>query len=146
MNFRRGHTAPPDDNIDLTSLLDVIFILLIFFLVTASFTQTEDQSMPVDLPQGSHAGEIEAQEELTVFIQEDGTATFRIQDDVLEKDIPPEKLVERLRTVRASHGQRPLFLRGDENVRYGEVVRVLDASREAGFTKVFNIVRGQKSR
>lgn len=145
MNFRRGHTAPPDDSIDLTSLLDVIFILLIFFLVTASFTQTEDQSMPVDLPQGSHAGEIEAQEELTVFIQEDGTATFRIRDEVLEEDIPPEELVERLRTVRESHGQRPLFLRGDENVRYGEVVRVLDASRDAGFTKVFNIVRGKKS-
>lgn len=146
MNFRHRLPHNQDESIDLTSLLDVIFILLIFFLVTASFTQTEDLSMPVDLPQGSQAGEIEAQEELTVFIQADGTATFRIQEEELERDIAPEDLVQRLRAVRESHGERPLFLRGDENVRYGEVVRVLDASREAGFVKVFNIVRGQKHR
>lgn len=144
MNFRRSTPSTQDESIDLTSLLDVIFILLIFFLVTASFTQSEDQSMPVDLPEGSHAGEIEAQEELTVFIEADGSATFRMDEDVLEENIPAEDLVQRLRTVREEHGQRPLFLRGDENVRYGEVVRVLDASREAGFVKVFNIVRGKK--
>lgn len=144
MNFRRAPHNAPEESIDLTSLLDVIFILLIFFLVTASFTPSEDQSMPVDLPEGSHAGEIEAQEELTVFIEADGSATFRMDDDVLEENIPAEDLVKRLRAVREEHGQRPLFLRGDENVRYGEVVRVLDASREAGFVKVFNIVRGKK--
>lgn len=142
MNFRRNKNRPADEELDLTSLLDVIFILLIFFLVTASFTQTEDQSMPVDLPQGSHAGEIEAQEELTVYIEADGTVTFRMDEDVLAEKVPATQLVERLRAVRETHGQRPLFLRGDENVRYGEVIRVLDASREAGFVKVFNIVRG----
>lgn len=142
MNFRRSTHNPTDETIDLTSLLDVIFILLIFFLVTASFTQVEDQSMPVDLPHGSHAGEIEAQEELTVYIESDGTVTFRMDEDVLAENIPATQLVERLRAVRETHGQRPLFLRGDENVRYGEVIRVLDASREAGFIKVFNIVRG----
>lgn len=142
MNFRRNTRRLAEEEIDLTSLLDVIFILLIFFLVTASFTQTEDQSMPVDLPQGSHAGEIEAQEELTVYIEADGTVTFRMDEDVLAENIAAKDLVARLRSVREIHGQRPLFLRGDENVRYGEVIRVLDASREAGFVKVFNIVRG----
>lgn len=142
MNFRRNTHQPGAEDIDLTSLLDVIFILLIFFLVTASFTQTEDQSMPVDLPQGSHAGEIEAQEELTVYIEADGTVTFRMDEEILAENIAATDLVDRLRAVRETHGQRPLFLRGDENVRYGEVIRVLDASREAGFVKVFNIVRG----
>lgn len=142
MNFRRNKPSDADESLDLTSLLDVIFILLIFFLMTASFTQTEDQSMPVDLPQGSQAGEIEAQEELTVYIEADGSVTFRMEEDVLQEGIDASELVESLRAVRQEHGQRPLFLRGDENVRYGEVIRVLDASREAGFVKVFNIVRG----
>lgn len=143
MNFRRRPKHSSDVALDLTSLIDVIFILLIFFLVTASFTQTEDQSVPVDLPEGSSGGEIQAQEELTIFIESDGTVTLRIDDDVLGSGISEQDLASRLRAVHQDLGARPVFLRGDEMVRYGEVVRVLDACREAGFKQVFNIVRGR---
>lgn len=142
MNFRGRSQGPPEAELDLTSLIDVIFILLIFFLVTASFTQTHDQSMPVDLPEGSSGGEIQAQEELTVYIEADGTATLKIDEEILARDLRGGDLVGQLQAIRAQYGTRPVFLRGDEMVRYGEVVRVLDACREAGFTKVFNIVRG----
>lgn len=142
MNFRGRAHRPPDDEIDLTSLIDVIFILLIFFLVTASFNQNYDQSVPVDLPEGSSGGEIEAQEELTIYIEADGLVTMRLHDDELAQGVSQEALVAQLRSIREELGARPVFLRGDEMVRYGEVVRVLDACREAGFTQVFNIVRG----
>lgn len=144
MDFRRkGRRLRQDDAIDLTSLIDVIFILLIFFLVTASFSDTTDTSMPVELPEGSSGGDIQAQEELTIYIQADGTVSLRLQDAVIAENVSPAELEAQLTSVIASRGPRPVFLRGDEAVRYGEVVRVLDACRAAGFKQVFNIVRGQ---
>lgn len=143
MNFRGRPKRSADAELDLTSLIDVIFILLIFFLVTASFTQTQDQSVPVDLPEGSSGGDIQAQEELTIFIEANGTVTLRVQDEVIDSGVEAKDLNARLRTVHQEIGTRPVFLRGDEMVRYGEVVRVLDACRDAGFKQVFNIVRGQ---
>lgn len=142
MNFRGRQNRPAEGDLDMTSLIDVIFILLIFFLVTASFNQNHDQSVPVELPEGSSGGEIEAQEELTIYIEADGLVTMRLQDEELAQGVSTEALVAQLRGIREELGPRPVFLRGDEMVRYGEVVRVLDACREAGFTQVFNIVRG----
>lgn len=144
MDFRRkGRRQRPEDAIDLTSLIDVIFILLIFFLVTASFSDTTDTSMPVDLPEGSSGAEIQAQEELTIYIEADGRVSLRLEDTVIAENISERELAGQLAGVIASRGVRPVFLRGDDAVRYGEVVRVLDACREAGFKQVFNIVRGQ---
>lgn len=145
MNFRRRPTTPATDDIDLTSLIDVIFILLIFFLVTASFSQTEDRSVSVDLPQGSDAGQIETQEEITVFIEQNGTVTLERGDKEIQKDIRPEALEAHLRHLHDELGARPIFLRGDENVRYKEVVHALNACKNAGFTKVYNVVRGPKT-
>lgn len=141
MDFRRRHQAR-DVEVDLTPLIDIIFILLIFFLVTASFDQSSEQSVEVELPEGSAAGEVNVDEELTIFIEEDGEVSLLIGDNALATDVAAGELTGRLRALNEELGARPVFIRGDENVRYGEVVRVLDACRDAGFRKVFNVVRG----
>lgn len=141
MDFRRRHQAR-DVEVDLTPLIDIIFILLIFFLVTASFDQSSEQSVEVELPEGSAAGEVNVDEELTIFIEEDGEVSLLIGDNALATDLAAGELTGRLRALNEELGARPVFIRGDENVRYGEVVRVLDACRDAGFRKVFNVVRG----
>lgn len=140
MDFRRRHQAR-DVEVDLTPLIDIIFILLIFFLVTASFDQSSEQSVEVELPEGSAAGEVNVDEELTIFIEEDGEVSLLIGDNALATDVAAGELTGRLRALNEELGARPVFIRGDENVRYGEVVRVLDACRDAGFRKVFNVVR-----
>lgn len=141
MDFRRRHQAR-DVEVDLTPLIDIIFILLIFFLVTASFDQSSEQSVEVELPEGSAAGEVNVDEELTIFIEEDGEVSLLIGDNALATDVAAGELTGRLSALNEELGARPVFIRGDENVRYGEVVRVLDACRDAGFRKVFNVVRG----
>lgn len=143
MDFRRTQRSK-DAEVDLTPLIDIIFILLIFFLLTASFDQTNEQSVEVDLPESSAQGDVEAGEELTVFIQADGTVSLSEGDNSLGANLSIEALAERLKILRGQSNGRPIFIRGDESVRYGEVVRVLDACRDAGFRKVFNVIRGQQ--
>ena len=142
MNFQRKSSSG-DVQIDITSLIDIIFILLIFFLVTASFDSTSEQAMQVNLPEGSSQGEIDVQEELTIFIGSDGNVGLYIGDDAQAEGVNADELLATLQRLHRDIGARPVFLRGDENVRYGEVVRVLDACREAGFKRVFNVIRAQ---
>lgn len=143
MDFRRTQRSN-DAEVDLTPLIDIIFILLIFFLLTASFEETNEQSVEVDLPESSAQGDVEVAEELTVFIQADGTVSLTEGENFLDSKLPIEALAERLKILRGQSNGRPIFIRGDESVRYGEVVRVLDACREAGFRKVFNVIRGHQ--
>lgn len=142
MNFRPKRKTNETD-VDLTPLIDIIFILLIFFLVTASFDSTVEQAVQVDLPEGSSSGEIQAEEELTVYIQADGQVSLIVGETTRADAVSTDELPARLAALHRELGARSVFIRGDENVRYGEVVRVLDACRSAGFKRVFNVIRGQ---
>lgn len=143
MEFR-SRRRRDEVSLDLTSLLDVIFILLIFFLVTASFTNTEEQSVEVDLPSGSSGAEMQAEQELTLFIESDGSVSLELAEAGLEERIAGSELQRRLQELSAQYADRPVYLRGDESVRYGEVIAVLDAIRASGFRRVYNVVRSNQ--
>lgn len=141
MKFREGSSRRQDVTLDLTSLIDVVFLLLLFFLVTASYSDDE-AALPVDLPEGSAGAELTADVRVTVYIRSDGTVAVEEPDGTVADGIPREALADHMSGLRERTGAVPVFLRGDERVLYGEVVEVLDTCRGAGFQRVYNVIRG----
>lgn len=144
MNFRGQRGRRTEPNLDLTPLIDVVFLLLIFFLVTASFSQQDATLVPVQLPQGASGEAAEPGERATVYLEADGTYAFdpgRGGDRVTGLD--QAAMLRELERLHETAPERPLYLRGDRNVPYGEVIELLDAARELGFERVFNVIHAR---
>ncbi|HEX7193311.1 MAG TPA: biopolymer transporter ExbD, partial [Thermoanaerobaculia bacterium] len=72
----------------------------------------------------------EEKRQLPITVKEDGSLYF---DATV---IRPEQLADELQQRHTAHPERPVVVRGDQHVKYGEVVAVLDACRKAGFNDV----------
>lgn len=140
MDFRKTR-ARREPELDLTPLIDVVFLLLVFFLVTATFAQSREHAgLPVDLPEGATGEAVAAEGQVTVHLHADGLITVeRAGAPTFETSNLPEVLG----ALSEAHSLDPtssVYLRGDREVPYGRVMEVLDRIRQVGFREVFNIV------
>lgn len=123
---RRGRTQPMAE-INVTPLVDVMLVLLIVFMVAAPLLTV---GVAVDLPETS-ANPIQDQgEPLTVTVSEDGT--IYVQETAVEY----ASLVSHLEAVADAGYEQRIFIRGDQNRAYGDVVRVMGRINAAGFTRI----------
>lgn len=113
--------------INITSLIDVLFLLLIFFIVSSTFL--EQPGMKLDLPKTSRR-EVLQMEGYTLFIMTDGS--MYINEEPITRDV----LSERLKEIAPDVEERGLILKADESVRYGLVVEVMDIAKQSGIMKL----------
>ncbi len=109
--------------IDLAPLVDVVFLLVIFFAVSTTFL--ESSGIKLDLPSSSSTADREVRE-VTVFMAVDGTLSFD------GRTLTLEQLRAQLPDALASAERKIVVLRADTAAPHGSVVRVMDAVREAG--------------
>jgi len=122
----RAHTDDAGPSIDLTPVIDMVFLLLIFFLVATTFQQTE-REMQIALPVASAAGPISASlRELIVNVNDQGAII------VSGRPVEPEQLHELISDALAANPQQKVTVRGDRNATYAHIVRVLDVCKGAG--------------
>jgi biopolymer transport protein ExbD len=125
---KRNHLEAEDDiDLNITPMLDIVFIILIFFVVATSFVK--ESGVDVSRP-GAHSSERKERGNIMVAI----TADNAIWIDKREVDI---------RAVRASierlHAENPegaVVIQADENSRTGLLVQVIDQARLAGVSDV----------
>ncbi|HTS89458.1 MAG TPA: biopolymer transporter ExbD [Gemmatimonadales bacterium] len=123
----RGHgELPLNADINVTSLVDVAFVLLIIFMITAPIMQG---GVDVQLPR-AEARPITASEGMVVSVDREG----RIFVDETEVSYGDFKLTFPA-LVKSRHPQS-IYLRADQRVAYGDVVRVLAAIRTSGVNNV----------
>ncbi len=113
--------------IQISPLIDVIFLLLIFYAVTTQFVT--DERLKLELPEAKTAEEVgvgrdEAPPEVTVSA--DGTVF--IGGEV----VPDAALEERIRELVERAPDRQIIVKGDRVADYGVVVRILDVARSVG--------------
>ena len=125
MQFRIKRYIKPVINI--ASLVDVLFLLLIFFMVTSAFV--EQPNIKLELPSTRHS-EVSKMDNMVLSIARDGK--LFLQDRPVDK----KNLEKELRRVVLDTGDEVLVLKADKFVPYGVVIDIMDAVKGAGFRKV----------
>ena len=129
-----GFTREPRDRtrgaLPLAALVDVLFLLLIFFMTTSIFREQETQ-IEVDLAPAATATADNRPTHTTVTINRDGEVFLSNQPVSLEA------LRERLTRLAQSYPNEVIVVRGDKDSNLGPTVRVIDIARQAGLAEVY---------
>ena len=127
MNLRQR--VREDPTIDLTSLIDVVFLLLIFFMVSTTFERPA--AMQVDLPEASEVqAQPEQEERLELVIDADGRMFVNDRQLV---DGRPQTLKAALNQAAGDKHDLPLILRADRDTPHHFVVTAMDVAAQLGF-------------
>ncbi|MDZ7343144.1 MAG: biopolymer transporter ExbD [candidate division KSB1 bacterium] len=113
--------------INITSLIDVIFMLLIFFAVSSTFL--EQPGMKLELPAAKSA-DIAQIKSYILYLATDGSMRLN------EQTVTMEKLSQALQTALPQMAEQSLTLYADKNVPHGNVVKVMDIARQTGVKKL----------
>ena len=129
MKFRRKPRETVD--INLASLIDVVFILLLFFVVTTTFTR--ETQLRVDLPEAVSGSPSEDQnpKQLDVAISADGV--FSVNNKVLPKN-DLATLMEAMQKESNGDTSLPLSISADGKTQHQAVITAMDAAGKLGFS------------
>lgn len=131
MKFPRKTREPVD--INLAPLIDVVFILLLFFVVTTTFTR--ETQLKIDLPEAVSGTppEAEVKAPLEVLVGADGS--FALNGKSLSSN-DLTSLMEALRLESAGDQSLPVMLSADAQAPHQAVVTAMDAASKLGFTQL----------
>jgi biopolymer transport protein TolR len=113
--------------INMTPMVDVMLVLLIIFMVSAPLLTV---GVPIDLPQTSANPLNEEKEPLTITVNTQGEVFLQ------ETQIQIEEIAPRLIAITNSGYEERIYVRGDRNVNYGQVMKVMGTLSSAGFRRV----------
>ncbi len=125
-----GPRRRPEASIELTPLIDVVFLLLIFFMVSTSFVR--EARIAVDLPEAAgDAPDAEAGLALSI----DAAGGYAVNGRALA-DGEVATLVGALRPLAGPDGRSHLLIAADASATHRAVVRAMDAARRAGIARI----------
>lgn len=113
--------------INIAPMVDMLFMLLIFFIVTSTFV--EQPNIKLELPTAKHS-EMGKMEQLTLIISREGK--LYLQNEAIER----KDLEMKLKDVFAQRQDKSLVLKADKLVPYGIVIDVMDAAKSVGLRKI----------
>lgn len=129
MKFKRG--APEELSINITPLIDVVFLLLIFFMVTTTFSR--ETKLLVNLPE-ANAEVVDAQpDQIEIIVARDGTYTINGKALVNSR---LETVAAGLELESGGNIDLPILLLADAEATHQSVVTAMDAIGQSGFTRL----------
>jgi len=124
--IRSGEAQDREVTLEMTPLIDMVFLLLIFFLVATTFQQTE-REMQIALPQAAFSGPIStALREIIINVDAEGTII------VSGRTIEPDDLRALIENAMTVNPDQKVTVRGDRDAAYAHIVRVLDICKSGG--------------
>ncbi|WP_299772381.1 biopolymer transporter ExbD [uncultured Pseudoteredinibacter sp.] len=129
MKFRRQRTD--EDSVNLTPLIDVVFLLLIFFMVSTTFTK--ETHLTVTLPESSGELQPQVQEPLIVVIGADGRYGINGKGLVNSK---ASTLRLALEEIAGGNRQQALIITADAKTPHQSVVTAMDVAGQLGFVNL----------
>lgn len=124
--------------VDLSPMLDVIFQLILFFLVSTTFNLLP--ALNVNLPKSSTSSGAESSG-ITISVEENGALWFN-DEKVSEKELAA--LLSNFDTKEIERKNFPVLISADENVKNGKIVELFDIIRMSGFAFVSLRTSGKK--
>ena len=126
-NVSRVRLEDDEQEINITPMLDVVFIMLIFFIVTASFVK--ESGIEVDRPSA-----------VTAVVKEKGNILVAITETgeiwIDRRQVDPRAIRANIERLHAENPQGSVVIQADKNSTTEMLIQVMDAARQAG---VFNI-------
>ena len=126
MSFLRKSSEEP--RIDLTPMVDVVFLLLIFFMISTTFV--ESPGISIKLPEASSQSVEREPQELKIYLSRDGDVYY------LDRKISITDYKKLLAEHRSNADNTTILLLADQESRHGKVVTLMDLARDAGFVKL----------
>jgi biopolymer transport protein ExbD len=121
---------PEPAGMQLAPMIDIVFLLLIFFIVSWQFSKSETE-LSVSVPTATEGAEPErVQGEIIINVFADGG----IKVEGLAVDQP--QLLEKLSNIAKQYQNQPVRIRGDGNVAYQRIVEVIDTCQKAGIWNI----------
>lgn len=122
--------------LEMTPLIDVVFLLLIFFLVATTFEDV-DSGIKIDLPQ-STIREIKTVKELQINITNSKTIYVKYQEGKERKSVKVAKAdLKRVLQDKLNKSQdKNIIISGDKTLDYGFIVEIMTISKEAGASEL----------
>ena len=125
---RTGGTYRPMAEINVTPFVDVMLVLLIVFMVAAPLLTT---GVPVDLPDSTaKAITDEDNKPIEITLSKDGKVYIGDTETI------EDRLLVKLQAMTEGQSDRRIYIRGDQGLEYGRVMRIIGAINGAGFNKV----------
>ncbi len=110
--------------LNLTPLIDVVFLLLVFFLASTTFAKDETE-MQLNLPEASTGTKSKAPRTLVVHVASSGVVTMD------GREVSLVAMRQKLKAAAARDAEQRVLIRGDEQARHGVITQIIDACREA---------------
>ena len=127
MKFPRQPVEPVDVN--LTPLIDVVFLLLIFFMVSTTFTR--ERELTVELPEASAEAAVETTERVEIEINAEGEYAVNTQRLVNRNS---ETLSKAIKDASKGNTKLPLIITADASTPHQAVVTAMDVVGQLGFS------------
>lgn len=130
----RKHRAEEEDaSIDMTPMLDIVFIMLIFFIVTTSFVK--EAGIEVNKPDASNATK-QKSANIFIAINEDGDVWM----DKREVDV--ERVRANIERMLAEQPTEVVIIQADLKAEHGKVVEVMNQVKAAGISRISVAAKG----
>ncbi len=125
-NRRRAEVS-----LEMTPLIDVVFLLLIFFLITTTFSKNHEAEIPINLPKAVTGKKATSGEKVVLFVTKDGQVDLKG-----EKSVTGDTLKAKLAALYKDNPHANVVLKGDKQATHGKIIEVLDEIKQTGFEKV----------
>lgn len=135
MKFRRraGNVAREEVFLNLTSFIDVIFVLLLFFVVTTTFSRPSE--MKIELPEAVSGTPTEATTEKTLELSISTDGQYALNGQVLVKN-DLTTLMNALGKESGGDNSLPMIISADAKTTHQSVITAMDAAGKLGFSKL----------
>ena len=129
MNFKRkGSNEESEPALNLTSLIDVMFLLVIFFAVSTTFRV--HPGLSVNLPRAHSERIVEDKKTMKAVLTQAGEIYLD------NEEVARDDLFETLRRLQRQSNVSLFVLEADEDARHGQAVELMDAARQAGIPRL----------
>lgn len=123
MIIRQKKRARYDIQMPLTSLIDIVFLLLIYFLLTTNFMV--DEGINIKLPQ-ARASKPQVEEAITIYVDKEGRSFLN------DQEITIGDLFKKVKEMIGSNKDKLVVVRADRGVILNKAVKVMDVAKAAG--------------